>query len=110
MSRLRELTMLSGADTVRVAARFRQSALNLMWDCATGTDSTPFPRRVGLFVTNRCDFTCPMCAVQDARDVGLARGGDIPFEVIKQVVEESAPHQPLLDIMGGEPLLYAQLN
>jgi MoaA/NifB/PqqE/SkfB family radical SAM enzyme len=50
-----------------------------------------------------------MCAVQDARYDGLARGGDMPFDLVKHVISESAPFQPVVDLIGGEPLLYSQL-
>jgi len=107
---LRELTLLSALDDLRTALRFPRCALNLARDCASGVGATPFPRRLGLFVTNRCDFACPMCAVQDARDDGLARGGDMPFEIVERVLEECSRHQPLVDWIGGEPLLYGPLE
>jgi hypothetical protein len=50
-----------------------------------------------------------MCAVQDVRNEGLARGGDLPFELVERVMEECSPHQPVVDLIGGEPLLYPLL-
>jgi len=50
-----------------------------------------------------------MCAVQDVRNEGLARGGDLPFELVERVMEECSPHQPVVDLLGGEPLLYSLL-
>jgi molybdenum cofactor biosynthesis enzyme MoaA len=47
-----------------------------------------------------------MCAVQDARGEGLARGGDLPFEFVERVLAECSAHQPVIDLIGGEPLLY----
>ena len=41
---------------------------------AFGLQRTNFPRRIGLFLTDRCNFACPMCAVADIRREGLARG------------------------------------
>jgi len=93
-----------------MALRFPRTAINMLRDCANGSKATPFPRRLGLFLTNRCDFACPMCAVQDARDVGLARRGDMAFEIVDKVLAECAPHQPVVDLIGGEPLLYANLT
>jgi MoaA/NifB/PqqE/SkfB family radical SAM enzyme len=78
----------------------------MLRDCAAGRGATSFPRRIGLFLTNRCDFACSMCAVQDARNEGIARGGDLPFEFVERVLAECAPHQPVVDLIGGEPLLY----
>jgi MoaA/NifB/PqqE/SkfB family radical SAM enzyme len=109
MSRLRELRLVSLLDNARLALRFPLTALNTLRDCAIGTGTTNFPRRLGLFLTGRCDFGCPMCAVRDIRTEGLARGGDLPFESVETVFDECAPHQPIVDLIGGEPLLYPHL-
>jgi hypothetical protein len=45
--------MLSAFDAARTAVRFRRSALNLTLDCARGIEASSFPRRIGLFITNR---------------------------------------------------------
>ena len=50
-----------------------------------------------------------MCAVLDARQDGLAHGGDMPFEIVERVISESAAFQPIVDLIGGEPLLYSRL-
>jgi sulfatase maturation enzyme AslB (radical SAM superfamily) len=110
MSGFRQLTLLSARDAARLALRFPRMALHMLRDGAAGTRATPFPRRLGLFLTNRCDFACPMCAVQDARDEGLARGGDLPFEFVDTALAECSPHQPVVDLIGGEPLLYPRLS
>src|SRR5262249_42893853 len=65
--------------------------------------------RIGLFLTDRCNFACPMCAVIGVRNAGLARGGDMPFEVVSRVYTESADYGPVIDLIGGEPLLYARI-
>jgi MoaA/NifB/PqqE/SkfB family radical SAM enzyme len=108
MSRFRQIGLFSRLDHVRIAFRFPLAALHALRD-GPGGPATSFPRRVGLFVTNRCDFDCPMCAVKDARNEGMARGGDLPFEFVERVLAECEPYQPVLDIVGGEPLLYPHL-
>ena len=110
MSRFRQLTLLSAPDSARLAVRFPRTALHMLGDCVAGTAATPFPRRLGLFLTNRCDFACPMCAVEDARDEGMTCGGDLPFEFLERVLAECSPHQPVVDLIGGEPLLYPHLR
>src|SRR5215813_8986058 len=110
MNRSRQLRLVSLLDNARLALRFPRTGLNMLRDCATGPGATPFPRRLGLFVTNRCDFACPMCAVKDVRNAGLAQGGDMPFDVIDRVFTESSPYQPIVDLIGGEPLLYSELT
>jgi hypothetical protein len=81
----------------------------MLRDC-TRSGATEFPRRIGLFLTNRCNFACAMCAVQNVRDEGLARGGDLPFELLEKIFAECSPHQPVADLLGGEPLLYPRLG
>jgi sulfatase maturation enzyme AslB (radical SAM superfamily) len=110
MSRFHQLTLLSAMDAARMALRFPWTALHMVQDCARGVAATPFPRRLGLFLTNRCNFACPMCAVQDARNEGMARGGDMPLEIVDRVLAECSPHQPVVDFIGGEPLLYPGLS
>lgn len=109
MNRFRQLTILAPLDSARLAVRFPRTALHMLRDCVAGSGATSFPRRLGLFLTNRCDFACPMCAVQDARNVGLARGGDLSFELLEKVLAECSPYQPVVDLLGGEPLLYPHL-
>ena len=110
MTRFRECTLLNATDSVRMAWRFPRTAIHMLRDSIAGCGATSFPRRLGLFLTNRCDFACPMCAVQDARDEGLARGGDMPFEIVEKVLTECSPYQPVVDFIGGEPLLYPNLR
>jgi MoaA/NifB/PqqE/SkfB family radical SAM enzyme len=109
-SRFRQLALLSCLDNARMAVRFPLTAMHMVRDCVMGTAATPYPRRLGLFLTNRCDFACPMCAVQNVRDEGLARGGDLPFEFVEKVLAECSAYQPVVDFIGGEPLLYSQLG
>jgi MoaA/NifB/PqqE/SkfB family radical SAM enzyme len=107
MNRLRELTLVSPLDSLRLAARFPRTAYHILRDSTAASGPTDFPRRLGLFLTNRCDFACPMCAVIDARSAG---GGDMPFDFVERVLMECSPHQPVVDLIGGEPLLYPCLS
>src|SRR5262249_50734507 len=109
MNALRQLRLVSLFDGARLAMRFPRTAIDILEDCFGAPRSTAFPRRIGLFLTNRCDFDCPMCAVRDVRNEGLARGGDLPFEIVDKVLVECSPFQPVMDFIGGEPLLYPQL-
>ena len=106
MNRLRELTLVSPLDGLRLAARFPRTAYQILRDSVGTSGPTDFPRRLGLFLTDRCDFACPMCAVLDARNAG---GGELKFEFVERVLEECSRHQPVVDLIGGEPLLYARL-
>jgi hypothetical protein len=97
-------------DSARLAARFPRAALHILSDSLAGSGVTSFPRRLGLFLTDRCNFACPMCAVQDARNEGLSRGGDLPFELLEKVLTECSPHQPAVDLMGGDTMWSTHLG
>jgi MoaA/NifB/PqqE/SkfB family radical SAM enzyme len=90
-----------------MALRFPRTALHMLRDCGGHRGPTPFPRRLGLFLTNRCDFDCPMCAVKDVRFE--SRHADLPFEFVESVLSECGRYQPVVDLIGGEPLLYPRL-
>ena len=108
LRRWREWGIFSLRDSTRLAVRFPRYALRLAADCAMGVRHTGFPRRIGLFLTNRCDFACEMCAVLDLRAAGLSHG-DMPLSTVEQVLSEASRYQPLVDFIGGEPLLYGRL-
>src|SRR5262245_39635651 len=107
MDRARLLTLLSPWDNARLALSYPGTAWQMLRDCRRHATASAFPRRLGLFLTNRCDFACPMCAVQDAR--AAASAGDMPFEVLETVLEECSRYRPVVDLIGGEPLLYPHL-
>ena len=110
MGSFRQLTLISPRDNARLALRFPRAAWNALRDCTGSAGANTFPRRIGLFLTNRCNFACPMCAVQAARDQGMARSGDLSFQSLERVLAECSPYQPVVDLIGGEPLLYPHLN
>jgi MoaA/NifB/PqqE/SkfB family radical SAM enzyme len=105
-SRFRNLKLFSLVDSLRLAVRVPRCAFGVIRDSLAGFETCPFPRRIGLFLTDRCNFACPMCAVIDARN---ERGGEMPFEVVERVYRESAEYGPIIDLIGGEPLLYRQI-
>ena len=40
----------------------------------------------------------------------MARSGDLPFESLERVLTECSSYQPIVDLIGGEPLLYPHLS
>lgn len=68
---------------------------------------TPFPRLINLFVTESCNFNCPMCHVKSSR---LQRKKtQISLDNLKPLIDESSPFQPSFQLAGGEPLLHPQI-
>ena len=110
MERLRTAFLLPWRDSAELAWRFPKCAFHVVRDAAFGVKRLDFPRRIGLFLTDRCNFACPMCAVVDIRRDGLARGGEMRLETTRDVLEECSRHQPVVDLIGGEPLLYPRIG
>ena len=109
-ARFRNLTLFSPLDSLRLAWRVPRCAAAVIRDCLAGAETAPYPRRIGVFLTDRCNFACPMCAVADARNQGLQHGRDLPFDIVERVYRESGAHGPVIDLLGGEPLLYRQIG
>ena len=110
VDRLRTVCLLPWRDGAAVAARFPKCAFHAIRDAALGARGSNFPRRLGLFLTDRCNFACPMCAVSDIRREGLARGGELAFEIVERALSECSRHQAVVDLLGGEPLLYSRIR
>ncbi len=109
MERLRTAFLLPWRDSASLARRFPKCALHVLRDAVFGPWRVEFPRRIGLFLTDRCNFACPMCAVVDIRREGLARGGEMRLEIAENVLEQCSRDQPVIDLIGGEPLLYSRI-
>src|SRR4051812_35066238 len=100
---VRYLRLLSPLDALRLAFRAPRGAAAVLRDTIFGAHGAPFPRRVGIFLTDRCNFACEMCAVIGARD---EHAGELPFASVEKIYRECTRYGPVLDLIGGEPLLY----
>ena len=54
-------------------------------------------RRVGIFLTDRCNFACEMCAVIGARD---QHSGELPFASVERVYRECSRYGPVIDLIA----------
>jgi MoaA/NifB/PqqE/SkfB family radical SAM enzyme len=95
-----------------------------------GTKPVPMPTFVQLRVTNLCNLRCKMCgqwgdtgifregASESATDgeaerqhihelIGLRRQLSLPDYV--RLLDEIAPHKPVISLFGGEPFLYPDI-
>ena len=85
-----------------------KTAINLVSDHFLPLKVRNYPRIVNLFVTERCNFNCSMCHVdQSMRNNDIGKG--ISLELLSKVVHESTPYSPVFQIIGGEPTLYRDL-
>lgn len=69
---------------------------------------TPFPKRITLEVSSRCNLACRFCSRHQSR----MELGDMDFALFRRVVDAAADHLPvcLVVFFRGEPLLHPQLE
>jgi radical SAM protein with 4Fe4S-binding SPASM domain len=78
--------------------------------------NVPAPKSLFISVIGQCNLMCRMCDIglanidQQAKKQSLAinfqrEGTDLSFEELKSVIDELAPHKPIVTLGGGEPTL-----
>lgn len=93
-------------QALSLAAATPRTALNTLRDSVFGLGAVDYPRKIGLFLTDACNFACPMCCLGDARESRVRATASMPFSTIEKIVEQSRGHGSAIVLMGGEPLLY----
>lgn len=68
--------------------------------------ATPFPRLINCFITERCNFNCPMCHVKDSR---LQKLSELSFQELKPFFNNISPFSPTISLAGGEPLMHPEI-
>lgn len=92
-----------------LADKYKKTSWNFLTDkIFYGNRPAYYPRLINLFVTEKCNFACPMCHVKESR-FKRAESGDLNFEALKRLIEESSAFKPSFQIIGGEPLLYSKI-
>ncbi len=99
------MTKIGLNKKISLSVRSPKTAINVLGDKAFGIKKNKFPRVIDLFVTEACNFACPMCHVKESREKKNKIGG-LNFVHIKKIIEESKKHSPTFQIIGGEPTLY----
>ncbi|MDD5307574.1 MAG: radical SAM/SPASM domain-containing protein [Deltaproteobacteria bacterium] len=91
-----------------VSPRFAYSNLK---DKFRGELNASFPRFFVLHLTDRCNFSCPMCSMAESRRAHLNAGfSDLPIDLVQKLALEARRYGAILNLFGGEPLLYKQLD
>jgi MoaA/NifB/PqqE/SkfB family radical SAM enzyme len=93
---------------VALALNFPQTAINVAHDKLFGITNNIYPRIIDLFLTESCNFACPMCHVRESRKRNNRQGG-LDFEFVKKIILESKKWSPSFQLIGGEPTLYEKL-
>lgn len=70
--------------------------------------ATSFPRIVNCFITEQCNFNCPMCHVVESRKKRL-KLSQLTYQDIKKVIDQGSHYGFSLQLSGGEPLLHPQI-
>lgn len=68
---------------------------------------TPYPRIINCFITEKCNFNCPMCHVKESRQKNMVQ---LSFSVFQNLVKETAFSAPSFQLTGGEPLLHPEIE
>lgn len=70
--------------------------------------TTSYPRIINLFVTENCNFACPMCHIKASRQQ-RKEANSLRFEEILPFLTESIAHKPSFQLVGGEPFLNSDI-
>lgn len=89
------------------ALKYPRTAKDIVLDTLLYREKlTPFPRLINCFVTEACNFKCPMCHVVTSRQKNQSH---LSFSDFKKVVAESKHFSPSFQLAGGEPLLHPDI-
>ncbi|MEM7816954.1 MAG: radical SAM protein, partial [Candidatus Aenigmatarchaeota archaeon] len=72
-------------------------------------NKTIMPEAITIFLTYRCNLACKMCGQWGDRGVtkkGGIRNEELPFETLKNFIDQVSFFKPNITLFGGEPLLY----
>jgi len=102
--------LLSPYEALRLSLLSPRLAANALYDRVSRRRPS-FPRMITVYLTDRCNFACPMCALGEARKQRLRdTRADMPVEVFEGVARDARRHGAYLLLFGGEPLLHKNLD
>ena len=92
---------------IKLALKYPLTAKNIVLDkFLFQNKATPFPRLVNCFITERCNFNCPMCHVVTSR---LKNMNELSLSDLKKFFDDIAPFSPSISLAGGEPLMHPEI-
>lgn len=98
---------ISNKTLIPAALKYPRTAKDIITDnILFRENTTPFPRLINCFITEACNFKCPMCHVVNSRQ---ANKSNLPFSDFKKIVLESKKYSPSFQLAGGEPLLHPDI-
>lgn len=101
------MSNISPKTLIATALKYPNNAKNLVFDSLFFKNKpTSFPRLINCFITEACNFKCPMCHVVNSRN---KINTHLPFADFKKIVFESKKDSPSFQLAGGEPLLHPDI-
>jgi MoaA/NifB/PqqE/SkfB family radical SAM enzyme len=92
---------------IKLAINYPKVAVNTLIDPIFNKNkTTKFPRLINCFITEKCNFNCPMCHVVTSR---LKHLNQISLKTIKKIADESTRYGVSFQLSGGEPLLHPEI-
>ncbi len=92
---------------IKLVLNYPQVAINTLFDpIFHHNKATKFPRLINCFITEKCNFNCPMCHVVNSRQKHM---NQISFKTIKKIANEGAKYGVSFQLSGGEPLLHPEI-
>lgn len=97
-------------EKLALAAQSPKLARNRLRDRLLGLNRAPFPSDITLFLTDRCNFACKMCAYGEARaDRQSEVRADMPLDLVAKISSEASRYGAFIELFGGEPLLHREI-
>lgn len=93
---------------IKLTFKYPQVALNTLLDPILLTNKpSKYPRLINCFITEDCNFQCPMCHVANSRQKQHLKM--LSFESIKKLADEVSSSGVSFQLSGGEPLLHPEI-
>ncbi len=101
------MAQLNLKKELKLGLKYPKTAKNIILDkYLYPNKATPFPRLINCFITERCNFNCPMCHVAKSRLKNLT---ELSFTDLKKFFDSIAPYSPTVSLAGGEPLMHPEI-
>lgn len=95
---------------IKLVVNYPKVGFNTVFDKIIHKNSaTPFPRIINCFITENCNFNCPMCHVIESRKKRLSLS-QLDFTDIKKIIDQGSKYGISLQLSGGEPLLHPEIT
>lgn len=98
---------------ILLARKYKKTALNTLSDnfiYIARHRPTPYPRLINLFITEDCNFACPMCHVKKSRAYYQGKKTkELLLNDLLPLIKEAGKYGSAFQIVGGEPLLHKDI-